>query len=314
MCNTAWRSKFAEALVINLPRAQSDHCPILVNLYRRTPIHKDLRPFRFEIARLSHDSFMDFIKNAWRRGDNLHVNLTDFEATLKECDVTIFGNVFKRKRRLLAHLNGIQKALEDHSFKASISLNRNILWDAIGGKKKVVLIKWDIVCCPKRIGGLGIRKTAEMNKALLSKLGWKIEDGDQGLRAHVLRAKYLKERMSLWKALDSIVKMNVDAAPISNPIEFSMGGLCPNNRRHCIFGFMGRLDMGTILKAKLHAICMGLALAWDHGCQLIVVESDSKLAVQKSHQTIQDKSSFTCYSFYSTVNVERLSMLDTSHL
>lgn len=71
-------------------------------------------------------------------------------------------------------------------------MNRNILWDAIGGKKKVVLIKWDIVCCPKRIGGLGIRKTAEMNKALLSKLGWKIEDGDQGLRAHVLRAKYLK--------------------------------------------------------------------------------------------------------------------------
>ncbi|EOY26670.1 Uncharacterized protein TCM_028619 [Theobroma cacao] len=176
---------------------------------------------------------------------------------------------------------------QDHSFKASISLNRNILWDAIGGKKKVVLIKWDIVCCPKRIGGLGIRKTAEMNKALLSKLGWKIEDGDQGLRAHVLRAKYLK-------------------APISNPREFSMVGLCPNNRRYWIFGFMGRLDMGTILKAKLHAIYMGLALAWDHGCQLIVVESDSKLAVQKIHQTIQDKSSFTCYSFYSTVNVERL--------
>lgn len=63
LCNTTWRSKFPKAFVTNFLRVQSDHCLVLVNLYRRTPIKKGLRPFRFEMAWLSHVSFLDFIRS-----------------------------------------------------------------------------------------------------------------------------------------------------------------------------------------------------------------------------------------------------------
>ena len=53
-------------------------------------------------------------------------------------------------------------------------------------------MKWDKVYQPKKFGGLGIRKTTNMNKSLLAKLGWKLEEGDCGLWTQVFRAKYLK--------------------------------------------------------------------------------------------------------------------------
>ncbi|EOY24465.1 Uncharacterized protein TCM_016059 [Theobroma cacao] len=67
--------------------------------------------------------------------------------------------------------------------------------------------------------------------------------------------------------LESFVEMNVDAAVISNLRELSMGDLCQDNGGYWIFGFMGRLGMGTILKAELHVVYKGLTLVWDHGCQ-----------------------------------------------
>ncbi|WRX32892.1 Ribonuclease H domain - like 10 [Theobroma cacao] len=73
--------------------------------------------------------------------------------------------------------------------------------------------------------------------------------------------------------------MNVDAAATSNPGELSMRGLCRDNCGYWIFGFTSRLEMGTILKAELHAIHMDLKLAWDHGCRWIVIELDFTIVV-----------------------------------
>ena len=41
----------------------------------------------------------------------------------------------------------------------------------------------------KKFGGLSIRKTSNMNRAFLAKLGWKLEEGDKRLWARVIRAK-----------------------------------------------------------------------------------------------------------------------------
>lgn len=43
--------------------------------------------------------------------------------------------------------------------------------------KRVHLINWDIVCRPKCNGGLGIKKAAAMNKAMLAEASWRIVQG-----------------------------------------------------------------------------------------------------------------------------------------
>ena len=48
--------------------------------------------------------------------------------------------------------------------------------------KKDHLIKWDVVCRPKELGGLGFGKTFLRNNALLGKWLW----------------RFLRERNSLW--------------------------------------------------------------------------------------------------------------------
>lgn len=46
------------------------------------------------------------------------------------------------------------------------------------------------MCKPKAEGGLGIRKSREMNKALLAKVGWRLLSDDTSLWARVVRKKY----------------------------------------------------------------------------------------------------------------------------
>ena len=42
------------------------------------------------------------------------------------------------------------------------------------GIKVFTLVSWDNVCRPKSEGGLGIRKNDEVNRATITKLGWRI--------------------------------------------------------------------------------------------------------------------------------------------
>ncbi|XP_024171911.1 uncharacterized protein LOC112177904 [Rosa chinensis] len=68
-------------------------------------------------------------------------------------------------------------------------INRNFLWDDLESKKKV---NWDIVCLPKSLGGLGVKKATDMNQAMLAKAGWRIFQNDPGLWASIYREKYFK--------------------------------------------------------------------------------------------------------------------------
>ncbi|KAL7175265.1 hypothetical protein ACSBR2_028969 [Camellia fascicularis] len=60
-------------------------------------------------------------------------------------------------------------------------LNCNFLWGDSLERKKVHLVNWQQVCYKKKNGGLGIRRARDQNLALLSKLGWKLLNEEEGL-------------------------------------------------------------------------------------------------------------------------------------
>ena len=68
-----------------------------------------------------------------------------------------------------------------HTCEQLDRLNRNFLWGDTSSSKKVHLTNWDMVCRPKCSGGLGIKKTSDMNKAMLTKANWRIMQKDEGL-------------------------------------------------------------------------------------------------------------------------------------
>ncbi|XP_057424037.1 uncharacterized protein LOC130717711 [Lotus japonicus] len=67
---------------------------------------------------------------------------------------------------------------------------RTFLWGGAEGHKKLAWIKWDVVCKPKEMGGLGIKNWNVFNKALLGKWRWRLMHEQNSLWGNVLRAKY----------------------------------------------------------------------------------------------------------------------------
>ncbi|KAK3184335.1 hypothetical protein Dsin_031621 [Dipteronia sinensis] len=72
--------------------------------------------------------------------------------------------------------------------------NSDFLWGHTTNKNDVYLIKWDNVCLSKRNGGLGIKKTKNMNQVLLTKIGRWLLHGENGIWCKLLQYKYLKNR------------------------------------------------------------------------------------------------------------------------
>lgn len=68
------------------------------------------------------------------------------------------------------------------------TVNKNFLWGDSNEKKKVHLVNWDTVCKHKLLGDLGIKKTDDMNQAMLTKVGWRLFHNDHGLSADVFWA------------------------------------------------------------------------------------------------------------------------------
>lgn len=58
-----------------------------------------------------HETFHSTIHEGWVRDDNLLDNLAATAMRLKDWNCDTFGNIFRRKRKLLARLSGIQNTL-----------------------------------------------------------------------------------------------------------------------------------------------------------------------------------------------------------
>uniref|UniRef100_A0A803PI86 Uncharacterized protein n=1 Tax=Cannabis sativa TaxID=3483 RepID=A0A803PI86_CANSA len=91
-------------------------------------------------------------------------------------------------------------------------LVRDFWWGFEKGNRGLHLKAWDKLCMSKSLGGLGFRKTKEMNLAFLAKCGWNLLKGSQSLCCKILEAKYLRGKDFLscsYKDSDSWFWKNV---------------------------------------------------------------------------------------------------------
>ncbi|XVE73207.1 hypothetical protein DITRI_Ditri11bG0098600 [Diplodiscus trichospermus] len=126
ICNDQWYMNPTYSSVIHLPNIQSDHHPILVRYGRKREFNGENKPFRFLAPWLTHPNFKNFVETTWENGVGFIEALKDFVEKVQVWNRDVFGNIFKRKRVLLARLGGIQKALESHGYKSLRKLEKQL--------------------------------------------------------------------------------------------------------------------------------------------------------------------------------------------
>ncbi|RVX13176.1 LINE-1 reverse transcriptase-like [Vitis vinifera] len=77
-------------------------------------------------------------------------------------------------------------------------VQRDFLWGGGNMERKVHLVKWEVVCTDKDKGGLGLRKLALLNKALLGKWIWRYACEKNILWRQVIKVKYGQEGLD-WR-------------------------------------------------------------------------------------------------------------------
>ncbi|XP_015972136.1 uncharacterized protein LOC107495506 [Arachis duranensis] len=111
LANIEWRTTFPDGRIEVLPRVRSDHHPLLA---RFVPSRVDVgeKPFRYETMWETHPNFNHYVKEAWPKEQQLPEALSTLTHLLKEWNKSVFGDVNRRKRRVMRRLEGIQQARE----------------------------------------------------------------------------------------------------------------------------------------------------------------------------------------------------------
>ncbi|RVX04003.1 putative ribonuclease H protein [Vitis vinifera] len=91
-------------------------------------------------------------------------------------------------------------------------LQRDFLWGGGNLEKKAHLVNWEVVCADKENGGLGLRKLALLNKALLGKWLWRFACVKEDLWKQVLVAKYGQEDLG-WRTKKANGAFGVGSCP-----------------------------------------------------------------------------------------------------
>lgn len=67
------------------------------------------------------------------------------------------------------------------------------------------MVKWETICLPKEVGGLGMINTKVMYWCLIAKWAWKLLQGQGGPRIQIFHNKYVSDGRaklirSCWKS------------------------------------------------------------------------------------------------------------------
>ena len=69
-------------------------------------------------------------------------------------------------------------------------IQRDFLWGGGTLDSKPHLVKWDIICSNRRMGGLGVRRLHSLNKALFCKWIWRFASEREAFWRQIISGKY----------------------------------------------------------------------------------------------------------------------------
>ena len=76
---------------------------------------------------LHHPNFPNVVRKTWEPDYNLKIAIKSFVDNAKQWNKSVFGNIFARKKRVLARLNGAQKSLSNDPNHFLIQLEKNLI-------------------------------------------------------------------------------------------------------------------------------------------------------------------------------------------
>ncbi|OMO85295.1 reverse transcriptase [Corchorus capsularis] len=124
--NPDWRLMFSDAYVSHLPRTHSDHCPLLISFFKNQ-VEKGNKPFRFQKMWFNHLDFFPLVHSSWIgvEGD-LSNRLNNVKENLKFWNKHSFGNVFRKKKKLLARLAGVEREIDISHSQFLLDLHKTL--------------------------------------------------------------------------------------------------------------------------------------------------------------------------------------------
>ncbi|XP_074289295.1 uncharacterized protein LOC141614451 [Silene latifolia] len=111
LCNADWGTLFEDAMVQHIPAFQSDHCPLFISPNGFVPLNAINIPFRFQACWLTHENFKEFVESNWPSNGIFPSRLNSLSSKLQDWNSNIFGDIFKRKKSLIARIGGCQRIL-----------------------------------------------------------------------------------------------------------------------------------------------------------------------------------------------------------
>ena len=112
LANPQWKLLFNNSHICHLSRTFFDHHPILLHTTSHTSQPLGTRPFHLETMWFNDSSFPTIVQNSWNNHPyDIILAKNDFTHHVKVWNAKSFGNNFHKKKRTLARLNDIQKAL-----------------------------------------------------------------------------------------------------------------------------------------------------------------------------------------------------------
>lgn len=128
LSNVAWRILFPEATVRHLHRIHSGHCPLLIKLDSTMLPRSAYKPFKYHAMWQLDGTFTPMITEFWSLNhSNIVQKLSDCQHRIQQWNAEQFGNIFRRKKRLISRLEGISTALSQHYNPFLVTLEQDLL-------------------------------------------------------------------------------------------------------------------------------------------------------------------------------------------
>ncbi|GER45601.1 RNA-directed DNA polymerase [Striga asiatica] len=101
LVNEKWDTLFGKTVVKHLPRAMSDHSPLLISFRGRVNLPKRGGFFKYWAAWEAHDKWEDWLTANWNNDLEFPEAIWKLTANINDWKYKIFGDINKRKKKLL---------------------------------------------------------------------------------------------------------------------------------------------------------------------------------------------------------------------